>query len=92
MLGSDVDTDYARGALRAIDVAGPEAVPVLMAGLESDDQRRRFYAVFLLGKVGPAAKEALPLMKKLSEEAESGRLKDSFKKAIEQIETAPESN
>ena len=89
MLKSEEDTNYARGALRAIDAAGPEAVPVLMAGLESDDQRSRFYALFLLGKVGPAASEALPLLKKLMEETESGRMKDSFQKAIEEIEAKP---
>ena len=58
MLASEEDVDAARGALRGIDDAGPNAVPVLMEGLESEDRRLRFYAMFLIGKVGPDAKEA----------------------------------
>ena len=61
MLDSEQDQDAARGALRSMDDAGPEAVDVLIEGLESDDRRRRYYAMFLLGKIGPAAKDAVPL-------------------------------
>jgi len=46
-----------RSALREIDEAGPEVSPTLKKALKVDDRRIRFYAVRLLGKVGPAAKE-----------------------------------
>jgi HEAT repeat protein len=86
MLDREIDQDAARGALRSIDDAGPEAVPVLIAGLESGDRRRRYYAMFLLGKVGGAAKEALPILKRMRDEADSDRSRSSIDRTIEQIE------
>jgi HEAT repeat protein len=90
MLASEDDSESARGALRAIDGAGPEAVPVLIEGLKSTDRRRQFYAIFLLGKVGPEASTALPVLKKLREDSDSVRAKDAFTRAIKQIETNTE--
>ncbi|MGI9471382.1 MAG: HEAT repeat domain-containing protein, partial [Rubripirellula sp.] len=86
MLTSEDDRDAARGALRAIDDAGPEAVPVLVGALESDDRRQRYYAMFLLGKVGPAAKDALPAIRRLLEETDSDRFRGSIQQTIDRIE------
>ena len=86
MLSSEDDEDAARGALRSIDDADADAVPVLIEGLESEDRRRRFYATFLLGKVGPDAKEALPILRRLRDETESTRYRDSIQKTIDAIE------
>jgi HEAT repeat protein len=89
MLSNDVDSDVARGAIRAIDAADASAVPVLIQGLASDDRRQRYYATFLLGKVGPEAKEALPILIRLRDETESSRFKESFQKAIDAIDPQP---
>ncbi|MAI35596.1 MAG: hypothetical protein CMM07_28495 [Rhodopirellula sp.] len=90
MLASQDDTDAARGALRGIDSAGPEAVPILIEGLKSTDRRRQFYAIFLLGKVGAEASTALPVLKQLRDDSESVRAKDAFTRAIKQIEAEME--
>jgi HEAT repeat protein len=89
MLASEDDTDAARGALRAIDDAGPESVPVLIEGLKSTDRRRQFYAIFLLGKIGPKASQALPVLRQLQEESDSKRGKEAYARAIKQIESQP---
>lgn len=60
LLGSDEDRDFASGALKEINTAPVEAIPLLMEKLEADDRRTSFYAVSLLGKIGPPAAEALP--------------------------------
>ncbi|MEO1983288.1 MAG: HEAT repeat domain-containing protein, partial [Fuerstiella sp.] len=90
MLQNEEDTNVARGAIRAIDAAGPEALPVLLAGLKSDDLRTQYYAVFLLGKVGPAAADALPLLNKLHDESESRRFQERLQSAIDDIEVKSE--
>ncbi len=86
MLKDDVDTDFAKGAIQDIDTAGPDALPVLMTGLESEHRRSRYYAMFLIGKIGPDAAEALPLLEKLLKETESKRSRDMIRKAIDAIE------
>ncbi len=60
MLSSDEDRDFASSALKEIDTAPVEAIPLLMEKLESEERRTAFYAVSLLGKIGPPAAEALP--------------------------------
>ena len=61
-----------------------------VAGLESGDQRTQYYAVFLLAKVGPAAAEALPSLRKLLDESESRRFKERLQSAIDDIEVKSE--
>ncbi len=68
MLDSDDDENPARNALKKIDSAGPEAIPVLIKGLDRDDGRMRYYAVFLLGRAGTAAADALPKLRELEKE------------------------
>ena len=85
LLHNEVDRDAARDALRQIDTVGPEAIPVLIKSLESEESRVRFYAVFFLGKLGPEAKEALPALQKLKRE-DSSRLRRSLEETIKKIE------
>ncbi|MCA9127840.1 MAG: HEAT repeat domain-containing protein [Planctomycetales bacterium] len=68
MLKNEEDSDFASGALRAIDAAPVEALPVLMAGLGSEDRRTGFYSISLLGKIGPPAADALPKLEKMLQE------------------------
>ncbi|MCA9240926.1 MAG: HEAT repeat domain-containing protein, partial [Planctomycetales bacterium] len=67
MLSHSDDRDAIAEALRQIDNAPPDAVPVLLRLLEDEqtDRRSRFYALHLLRKVGPAAKEALPVLQRM---------------------------
>jgi len=87
MLRSEVDEEAARNALRAIDDAGPEALEVLMQGLESKDRRIRFYAMFLIGKIGPAAEPAIPKLQELLSDSESGRFRETIQQAIDRIQS-----
>jgi len=60
LLSMDEDRDFASSALKEINTAPVEAIPLLMEKLESQERRTAFYAVSLLGKIGPPAAEALP--------------------------------
>lgn len=73
-------------ALRQIDAAPPESVPLLIRLLEDTegDRRTRFYALHLLRKIGPAASEALPALEQMREKAD-GRLQDFLDRAIRDI-------
>lgn len=97
MLASDEDRDFARGALRDIDAAPVEAVPLFMAALDSEDRTEAFYAIFLLGKVGPAAAEALPKLEEQlnqgsSESGRSGFRSRFLRDAIAAIKGEPPSD
>jgi hypothetical protein len=61
------DDDARDAAADALQEKGVEAVPELLALLESDDPAIRSGAVFALGEVGPAAEQALPALKKIAE-------------------------
>ena len=73
------DEDFVHRALRRINAAGPDAVPDLIEGLESDSRRQRYMAAFLLGSVGPEASEALPILRNLE-----GTARERFAKIIRQ--------
>jgi HEAT repeat protein len=87
MLRSDDDAEAARQALREIDAAPEEAVPVLVEILQDEKASRqsRFYAMFLIRKAGPAAKQALPVLRKMLEEAE-GRQREGLQRTIDEID------
>lgn len=85
MLDDDRDRDVARQALREIDTVDAAALPVLLDALESQDQTVQYYGVFFVGKLGNDAKEALPLLKRLSK-TENRRSRDAVNKAIAAIE------
>jgi HEAT repeat protein len=65
LLASDEDRDFASSALKEINTAPIEAIPLLMAKLDSEERRTAFYAVSLLGKIGPPAAEALPKLEEM---------------------------
>jgi len=75
-----------RSALREIDEAGPEVIPTLKKALKVDDRRIRFYAVRLLGKVGPAAKEVLPQLYELQKQSGGARFDRYIESTIARIE------
>lgn len=86
MLSSEEDEEIARNALREIDSAGPEALDVLLNGLGSEDRRIRFYAMFLIGKIGPEAKVAIPRLREMMNDSDSGRFKETIQQSINRIE------
>jgi HEAT repeat protein len=54
--------ENAVGSLAAVETLakrGPEALPVLLAAVDSSDARERWLAVYGLGRLGPAATDAL---------------------------------
>jgi HEAT repeat protein len=83
------DRDAARAAVREIDAVDASAVPILIEALESEERFTRFIAIFLLKKLGPQAKDALPALKKLTT-GESRRLRESVEETIRAIEAQPE--
>jgi HEAT repeat protein len=93
LLGRHEDKDYAAESLRQIDQAPVAALRLLMDHLNSEDRRKAFYAVTLLGKLGPAAAEALPGLEALLQaDSQGGTPLDDFrrntiKEAIERIKT-----
>jgi HEAT repeat protein len=72
LLSHSEDSDYANNSLREIDTAPIEAIPMLIASLGSEDRRVNFYAVTLLGKIGPEAAEALPKLDEMLKNARGG--------------------
>jgi HEAT repeat protein len=58
---------------------------VLIEALDSEDRRRRYYAVFFLGKLGPVAAEALPALRQALE-SESQRFREVVQRTIDSIE------
>lgn len=90
MLGNEEDSEFARTAIRAIDAAPVEAIPMLIDSLDSEDRRTSYYAIFLLGKIGPDAKDALPrleaeLTKSRGNDGREGFLNSTLKQAIDAI-------
>ena len=80
-----MDSDAARSAIREIDSVGPEAIPVLLEALSSEERRPRYYAVFFLSKLGPEGEEALPALRAALDD-ESDRFRESVERAIASIE------
>lgn len=88
LLSEPDDTNFAKDALRSINVAGPDAVPVLIEGLKSTDRRQQFYALYLIGRVQPKAKDAIPVLRELAESSDSDRLRGMVQRAIDEISAA----
>jgi HEAT repeat protein len=84
LLNSPEDSSAARSAIREIDAVGPEALPFLVKGLTSENRRIRYYAVYLLGQLGPEAEEVLPMLREV--ESGSRRFNESIARAIAKIE------
>ena len=87
----DTDREAASSALRRIDTAPGEAVPILVEILEdsNSDRRQRYYALNLLRKSGPAAKQALPMLEKMRDEAE-GRIRGFIERTMDEIKKSGE--
>ena len=87
----DADADAAGNALRRIDAAPADSIPMLLKVVEDQraSQRQRYYALHLLKKAGPAARTALPVLRQLAGTAE-GRSRDFLRSAIRDIEALPE--
>jgi HEAT repeat protein len=94
MLNSNEDRDFASSSLKEINTAPVEAIPLFIESLDSEERRTAFYAVTLLGKIGPAASEALPkleaMLAKPSSDSGRGDLrKKSLVEAIAAIKAEP---
>ncbi len=72
--------------MQEIDAAPTEAVPMLIDIIQDDNsgRRSRYYAFYLLRKIGPPAREALPVLRKLRDNAD-GRSRESIQRAIDEI-------
>jgi HEAT repeat protein len=86
MLRKDDESDVARSALREINTAGDDAIPILLEILQDEKagRRSRYYALFLLRKMGPRAQVALPILEK-QREAADGRQREYLDRAIKEI-------
>ena len=87
MLRGDEDGDAARQAIRKINTAGEESVPLLLEILQDDQagRRSRYYATYLLRRMGSRAKSALPTLRELASKAD-GRNLEYLERAISEIE------
>ena len=87
----DDDQDLASDALRQIDAASAETVPMLIEILkdQGSGRRVRYYALHLLRKTGPAAKSALPVLEELLKKLE-GRSREYLRRAIRDIRESPD--
>lgn len=83
------DSDFVREALQSINSAPPEAVPLLVDLLKRNRSRRaRFYAIYLLKKAGPAAKQAVPELRRIAKDSDlSSRGRRFLNDAIDEIES-----
>lgn len=86
MMKSEKESDVARRAIREIGTAGEDALPILLEILQdtSSGRRTRYYALYVLRKMGPKAKSALPVLRQLRE-ASDGSLDDEFERTIDEI-------
>lgn len=81
LLGRHEDKDYAAESLRQIDTAPAEIMPVLIDHVDSTDRRKAFYAVTLLGKLGPVASDAVPKLEALLQsDSQGGTPLDDFRR------------
>ncbi len=80
LLSSDEDRDFASSALKEINTAPVEAIPMLLEKLESEERRTAFYAVSLLGKIGPPAAEALPKLEAMLAKPSEDKGRSEFRR------------
>ena len=59
------DPNLRFGASKAIASLGPNAVPHLIDGLQSDQQDSRIWSAYTLGRIGPSAMAAAPVLAEL---------------------------
>lgn len=80
MLSNPDDMDFANSTLREINTAPVEAIPLLMKNLDSEERRVAYYAISLLGKIGPPAIEALPRLEAMLETESPGSGRTEFRR------------
>ncbi|MFK7736172.1 MAG: HEAT repeat domain-containing protein [Pirellulaceae bacterium] len=71
LIDSEEDERIATSTIRDIDSAPVTALPQLTEGMKSENFRKRLYAIFLVGKIGPDARSVLPMLEEALEEVES---------------------
>jgi HEAT repeat protein len=72
-------------AAKALLEVGPAAVPELIRALEGDYGPVREYAAYILGKMGPKAREAVPALTEALWDKDK-RVRGTAQKALEQIQ------
>ena len=72
-------------ALSNVGSAHPKAIPALIEALEQTDAAVRGEVVLALLKIGPAAKEALAALERISESDKDTKIRDFAKEAIKAI-------
>jgi len=80
---------HAALALWGIEPAAiKNAIPVLTETLGDQHWHARWSAASALGKIGPAAKDALAELKKLAEQDQDQRVREAATEAIEKMQKA----
>lgn len=72
-------------ALSNVGSAHPQAIPTLIEALEQTDSAVRGAAVLALLKIGPSAKDALPVLERISESDKETQIRGFAEKAIKAI-------
>ena len=92
LIDNEEDESFATAALREIDAAPATALPMLVDALGSENRRKQFYAVYLIGMMGADAKEVIPRLREELKDSNNSRNASSRRKylsqAIESIEKA----
>lgn len=85
LLAVDENSQAARSTLRSIDAANADAVPALIEALKIEDGRIQYMVVYILGKAGPAAKDAIPALEEIKAKNDSDRYKGFVQETIDKI-------
>ena len=80
LLNNDRDRRSASKALRRIDAVDEAALPVLIDGLTSTNDSVRYFACHFLGKIGPPAETALPMIEGLVADDKKQRVREAAKR------------
>ncbi|QDV25410.1 HEAT repeat domain-containing protein [Aureliella helgolandensis] len=80
MLSNEEDSDFASRALREINTAPLTSIPLFIENLDSEDRRVGYYAVTLLGKIGPPARAAIPKLEEMQETLKKGDRRGGFRR------------
>ena len=86
LVESLTDAELGDAASDELAARGSDAVKPLIGALDSDDAAVQQKAIFTLGRIGPAASDALPKLKELAADSDSEVVQDSARFAIDAIE------
>lgn len=79
------DKKTREAAVLALGRIGVPAVPSLLEALGVEGEEARRAAAMVLGHIGPAARDALPALRKLAEDDAEDRVREAAAKAVERI-------